>query len=70
MPRKQFLQLCILASPLTSLKTLLPLKKKLPVCGANSLVIQWLELSGFTAEGLGSKPGCGTKILQATQHGH
>ena len=35
----------------------------------NSLVVQWLGLfafSAFTAEGLGSIPGRGTKILQAT----
>ena len=34
-----------------------------------SLVVQWLELSIFTAEGLGSIPGRGTKILQAALHG-
>ena len=31
----------------------------------NSLVVQWLALCTFTAEGLGSIPGQGTKILQA-----
>ena len=31
----------------------------------NSLVVQWLGLQAFTAEGLGSIPVLGTKILQA-----
>ena len=31
----------------------------------NSLAVQWLGLSAFTAEGSGSIPGWGTKILQA-----
>ena len=31
----------------------------------NSLVVQWLGFHTFTAEGLGSIPGLGTKILQA-----
>ena len=35
----------------------------------NSLVVQWLGLSTFTAEGLGSIPGQGTKIPQAARHG-
>ena len=30
---------------------------------------QWLGLSAFTAKGLGSIPGWGTKIPQATQGG-
>ena len=34
----------------------------------NSLVVQWLGLCAFTAEGLGSIPGQGTKIPQATWH--
>ena len=34
----------------------------------NSLVVQWLGLCTFTAEGLGSIPGQGTKIPQARQH--
>ena len=29
------------------------------------LVVQWLGLCAFTAEGMGSIPGQGTKILQA-----
>ena len=29
-------------------------------------MVQWLGLPAFTAEGLGSIPGRGTKILQAT----
>ena len=29
----------------------------------NSLVVQWLGLCAFTAEGRGSIPGLGTKIL-------
>ena len=33
--------------------------------GGSSLVIQWLGLGTFTAVGLGSIPGQGTKILQA-----
>ena len=33
----------------------------------NSLVVQWLGLSAFTTESLGSIPGQGTKILKATQ---
>ena len=32
----------------------------------NSLVVQWLGLSAFTAKGTGSIPGQGTKIPQAT----
>ena len=35
--------------------------------GGNSLEIQWLGLGAFTAMGLGSIPGQGTKILQASQ---
>ena len=31
----------------------------------NSLVTHWLGLGAFTAEGQGSIPGQGTKILQA-----
>ena len=31
----------------------------------NSLEVQWLGLHTFTAEGVGSIPGQGTKILQA-----
>ena len=31
----------------------------------NSLAVQWLGLHAFTAEGAGSIPGQGTKILQA-----
>ena len=33
----------------------------------NSLVVQWLGLCAFTAEGPGSIPGQGTKILQVAQ---
>ena len=32
----------------------------------NSLAVQWLRLTTFTADGAGSIPGWGTKILQAT----
>ena len=32
-------------------------------------MVQWLELHAFTAEGLGSIPGQGTKIPQAMQYG-
>ena len=31
-------------------------------------MVQWLGLLTFTAEGAGSIPSCGTKILQATWH--
>lgn len=31
-------------------------------------VVQWLDLHNFTAKVMGSIPGFGTKILQATQH--
>ena len=34
----------------------------------NSLAVQWLGLSAFTAMGLGSISGRGTKIPQATRH--
>ena len=34
----------------------------------NSLLVQWLALSALTAEGLGSIPGQGTRIPQATWH--
>ena len=43
------------------------LKKKKSTSG-NSLVVQWLGLCTFTAEGLGSIPDRGTKIPRATQH--
>ena len=35
----------------------------------NSLVVQWLGLGTFTAGGLCSIPGWGTKIPQAVWHG-
>ena len=35
----------------------------------NSLVVQWLGLHAFTAEGPGSIPGWGTKIPQAMRRG-
>ena len=35
----------------------------------NSLARQWLELCLFTANGLGSIPGQGTKILQTSMNG-
>ena len=31
-----------------------------------SLMVHWLKLSACTAGGMGSTPGWGTKILQAT----
>ena len=34
----------------------------------NSLVVQWLGLRAFSAEGQGSIPGQGTKIPQAIWH--
>ena len=36
---------------------------------SNSLVVRWLGLHTFTAEGVGSIPGQGTKILQVMWHG-
>ena len=33
----------------------------------NSLAVQWLGLGTFTAEGLGSVPGRGTKILHVAK---
>ena len=38
-------------------------------CVGNSLVVQWLGLGAFTAESLGSVPGCGTNIPQAVRCG-
>ena len=35
----------------------------------NSMVVQRLELCASTAEGVGSIPGQGTKILHAKQYG-
>ena len=35
-----------------------------------SLGVQWLRLCAFTAEGVGSIPGQGTKIPQGLGHGH
>ena len=35
----------------------------------NFLAVQWLGIHAFTAEGTGSVPGQGTKILQAVQCG-
>ena len=35
----------------------------------NTLAVQWLGLHAFTAEGLGSISGQGTKIPQAVQQG-
>ena len=35
----------------------------------NFLAVQWLGMHAFTAEGTGSVPGQGTKILQAVQCG-
>ena len=37
--------------------------------GGNSLGAQWLALGAFTAVGLGSVPGRGTKNPQAAWHG-
>ena len=41
---------------------------KLLAAFGNSLVVQWLGLCAFTAEGVGSAPGWGTKIPQAMWH--
>ena len=41
---------------------------KIPDLG-NSLVVQWLGLHAFIAEGPGSIPGQGTKIPQAVSRG-
>ena len=35
----------------------------------NSLAVEWLGLHVFTAEGVGSIPGWGIRIPQATQRG-
>ena len=53
--------------------------KELDVVGKNSsslqealgsfLVVQWLGVCAFTAEGMGLIPSRRTKILQALQHG-
>ena len=43
------------------------LLKKHPL--GNSLAVQWLGLQPLTAQGLGSIPGWGTKIPQATRCG-
>ena len=43
-------------------------KQEVNILG-NSLVVHWLGLSPFTAEGLGSIPGQWTKISQAAWHG-
>ena len=40
---------------------------QIPVFFGKSLVDQWLGLHAFTAEGVGSIPGRGTKIPQAVQ---
>ena len=50
--------------PHPGLSTLPSLRNEL---SGNSLVVQWLELVAFTAGGLGSIPGRGTKILQAAR---
>ena len=42
--------------------------KRIKVNIENFLVVQWLGLCTSTAEGLGSIPVEGTKILQATWH--
>ena len=52
------------------LKGKLMVKKKFPpkeFSEGNSLVFWWLGLVAFTAKGLGSIPGWGTKIPQAMQ---
>ena len=48
-------------------KRIYTLKKKKDKPG-NFLAVQWLRLCAFTAEGTGSIPGQGTKLLQAAQH--
>ena len=42
--------------------------KLIQTCIGNSLAVQWLGLHAFTAKGMGSIPGQGTKIPQATQY--
>ena len=46
-------------SPASQVESLLP---------GNSLAVQWLGLSAFTAKDLSLIPGLGTKIPQATQY--
>ena len=48
------------------IKLMTDFKKKLG--RGNSLLVQWLGLHAFTAKGMGSIPGRGTKILQAVRH--
>ena len=40
----------------------------LKIATGTSLAVQWLEHHAFTAEGMSSVPGQGTKILQVVQH--
>lgn len=47
----------------------MPWKEKKSAGGGGPLVVQCLGSSAFTAEGPGSTPGQGTKILQAMRHG-
>ena len=55
----------LVPSPISTVQKLSYLKDYV----RNSLVVQWLGLHAFTAEGPGSIPSQGTKIPQARQHG-
>ena len=48
-------------------KRKISLKPKLYGKDKNSLAVQWLRWKAFTAQGLGSTPGLGTKILQTEE---
>ena len=48
-------------------KRKISLKPKLYGKDKNSLAVQWLRWKAFTAQGLGSIPGLGTKILQTAE---
>ena len=58
--------ICISLSLHPNHTSLLPIHQKLPTLG-NSLAVQWLGHRAFTAEGMGSIPGWGDKIQQATR---
>ena len=62
----------VLSSPLDDYTTifLFLFLQTFKLFAGNSLGVQWLGLHAYTAEGLGSIPGRGVKILRATWHGH
>ena len=58
----------VLSSPLDDYTTifLFLFLQTFKLFAGNSLGVQWLGLHAYTAEGLGSIPGWGVKILRAT----